>query len=175
MADSFTACLAFVIKAEGGWSDDPHDAGGCTMVGVTLPSLQGWKHDHTLTCDDLRLVTAQEISDLYYQTFWLPCHGQIMAAGVDLMVFDAGINMGLGRSIKILQRCLDLTIDADGIIGMQTIAALIKIEPSALIEALARAQIAFYQSLPSFSNFGHGWINRVNARHAAAIAMMSLS
>ena len=36
MDRNFTRAPALVLKAEGGWSDNPADPGGATMRGVTL-------------------------------------------------------------------------------------------------------------------------------------------
>jgi len=36
MADRFDACLAFTLREEGGYVDDPADPGGATNMGITL-------------------------------------------------------------------------------------------------------------------------------------------
>lgn len=43
MRDNFAACLAETLSHEGGWADDPRDAGGATMKGVTLATYRRWK------------------------------------------------------------------------------------------------------------------------------------
>ena len=37
--DRFAVCLAEVLRQEGGYVDDAHDAGGATNLGVTLATL----------------------------------------------------------------------------------------------------------------------------------------
>ena len=173
MANNFAPCLAFVLKAEGGWSDNPNDPGGCTMHGITLASYQEWKHNLALTCSDLHVISETEVTDFYYDEYWIPSHGASMPLGVDLMVVDAGVNMGLGRSAKILQAQVGVT--ADGAIGPATLTAVLAIEPTILIDALTQAQINFYYGLADYAIFGQGWINRVNAREAAALVMSKIA
>jgi lysozyme family protein len=173
MADTFTQCLSFTLLYEGGWADDPRDNGGCTMRGITLPSYQSWKHNSRLTCGDLRLISSQDVSNFYHEMMWLPSHSQVMPVGVDLMVFDAGVNMGVSRSIKLLQQGLHLT--TDGQVGPATIGAVLTAESTDLIAILANVQEVFYRAIPSFVDFGHGWLNRLAARKTKALAMMQMS
>jgi lysozyme family protein len=171
MADSFSTCLDFTLQAEGGWVDDPRDAGGCTQHGITLSVFREWKDDPQLTCDDLQVITSDEINAFYQEMFWLPIHAQSLPLGVDLMIFDAGVNMGVSRSVKILQSILNVTVD--GAIGIQTLAATFQIAPITLITSLAIAQTKFYESLSNFDRFGTGWLNRVHTRQLAATDMVS--
>lgn len=173
MADTFPTCLAFTLQHEGAWSNDPRDPGGCTMQGITLPSFQQWKQICTLGCDDLRAITPSDVQAFYLAMQWQPLDAQNLPLGVDLMVFDAGVNMGIGRSAKILQQ--QIGVADDGVIGPATMTAVLAVEPATLIASLASAQTVFYHALADFSVFGTGWINRVNARQAAAVAMMSTS
>jgi Glycosyl hydrolase 108 len=40
MADNFDTCLAFTLKAEGGYSDNSADPGGPTNMGITLATYR---------------------------------------------------------------------------------------------------------------------------------------
>jgi lysozyme family protein len=48
MADMFDACLAFTLREEGGYVDDPADIGGATNMGITLASYRQWSDDPAL-------------------------------------------------------------------------------------------------------------------------------
>ena len=85
------------------------------------------------------------------------------------MVFDASVNLGIGRSAKFLQAALGITVD--GSIGPQTVAAVKSRAASDLIGELAARRLAFYQTLPNFSHFGGGWTNRVHQVQDHALAM----
>jgi lysozyme family protein len=173
MADTFAECLAFTLGEEGGWSNNPRDPGGCTIAGVTLPSYQDWKQNHALTCNDLQLISHADISDFYQTMYWQTTSAQTLPPGVDLMVFDAAVNMGVSGSVKLLQT--QVNVVADGDIGPITLAAVSAIAPVILVADLAQAQTVFYQTLSDFAVFGTGWLNRITARQTAAIAMLSTS
>jgi lysozyme family protein len=42
MTDRFDICLAFTLKTEGGYVDNPADPGGATNMGITLATLRQW-------------------------------------------------------------------------------------------------------------------------------------
>jgi lysozyme family protein len=78
--------------------------------------------------------------------------------------------MGAFRAAKILQAALGVT--ADGVIGRATIAAATAADPVELLESFSLGKEAFYQSLPTFSTFGKGWLNRVAHVQDAAEQMI---
>jgi Glycosyl hydrolase 108 len=43
----FDACMPFIFKAEGGYSDNPADPGGPTNYGITLATLRAYEGDRT--------------------------------------------------------------------------------------------------------------------------------
>src|SRR5262249_32887410 len=95
-------------------------------------------------------------------------------AGVDLSVFDFGVNAGTWRSARILQRALGFTGDeVDGCIGPETLGAAGKVDTRTLIESLFSRQERYYRSLEEFPIFVQGWLNRPEARRDAALAMLS--
>jgi lysozyme family protein len=171
--DNFQQILTFVLKEEGGWSDNPNDEGGCTMQGITLASYRAWKNNPNLTCAQLYVVSAPEVTNFYHDQYWVPTLAQQLPAGVDLMVVDAGVNMGVSRSVKLLQK--QVGVDEDGVMGPSTINAVLNIEPAILVDSLAQTQTTFYHDLAGYAIFGAGWINRVNARHSTAVSMLMIS
>ena len=48
MPDRFDACLAFTLREEGGYVDDPADPGGATNMGITLATYRQWSDDPAL-------------------------------------------------------------------------------------------------------------------------------
>lgn len=173
MADSFPTCLAFTLREEGGWIDNPLDPGGATNCGITLASFRDWKQNPLLECSDLRAIGADQVHEFYYTVFWLAMEAPNLPLGPDLMLFDQAVNSGVSRSIKILQGVLDIPIDGE--IGPLTLAAVLAVDPAVLVTSLTAAQIVFYQNLAEFTVFGTGWIKRVEARQIAATALMTVS
>jgi lysozyme family protein len=183
--DNFIPCVTFTFQEEGGYSDTPGDPGGATNYGITLNTLQSWVNQHSVTqgdgtleqgqavtptdVQDLTLATAQQI---YQTNYWNVMSCGSLAKGVDLMVFDFGVNAGPGTSGKELQQIVGTTVD--GQIGPITVAAAAKLSPGALITALKAAHLAYYQGLSGFAEFGNGWTNRLNACAALAAQMAAV-
>ena len=167
MTEQFTACLAFTLSQEGGFVDNPQDPGGATNLGITLAVLQDWR-DENCTAEDVRALTRVMVQPIYGARYWNPVQGDRLPSGIDLMVFDHGVNCGPPRAAAMLQSLLH--VPADGHIGPMTLAALAKVSPGPLIPALHAAQRAFYLGLHN-AEFERGWLNRTDARQAAALAI----
>jgi len=45
MADIFDICLAFTLRQDGGYVDDPADPGGATNMGIILATYREWSED----------------------------------------------------------------------------------------------------------------------------------
>jgi lysozyme family protein len=167
-ATNFNACLAFVLSAEGGYVDDPLDPGGATNLGITLRVLSEWRHT-AVTKIDVQNLTREEAGAIYRARYWNVVRGDDLPVGVDLMVFDAGVNLGTGRSARMLQAAVGAA--EDGAIGPETLGAVGHHDPSDLISTLANTREAYYRSLPTFSHFGAGWTARVNRVRELALRM----
>jgi lysozyme family protein len=168
METNWNACLAFVFSVEGGYTDDPMDPGGATNLGITLDELSVWRHS-AVTKGDVMNLGRDEAGAVYRANYWNAMRCADLPAGVDLMVFDAAVNTGNGRSAKFLQAACRTAVD--GAIGPRTLAAAHARPAAALIAALAAARLAFYQGLPTFSHFGHGWTDRVQQAQSHALQM----
>ena len=173
MADTFDSCVAFTLREEGGYVDNPADPGGATNMGVTLATLRDWSDDPNLGPAQVQAMTVRTARAIYRSLYWNPLRADALPAGVDLSVFDMGVNAGTWRSARLLQRALGFTGDEiDGCIGPETLGAAAKADPTTLVDDLAERQAAFYRSLAEFPIFGEGWLNRCRARKEAALAMI---
>ncbi len=173
MADTFGSCVAFTLREEGGYVDNPADPGGATNMGVTLATLRQWSDDPNLGPAQVQAMTVRTARAIYRSLYWNPLRADALPAGVDLSVFDMGVNAGTWRSARLLQRALGFAGDeVDGCIGPETLGAAAKAEPATLVNDLAERQAAFYRSLAEFPIFGEGWLNRCRARNEAALAMI---
>jgi lysozyme family protein len=173
MADTFPLCLAFTLKAEGGYVDNPADPGGATNLGITLATYREWADDPVLGPRQLRDIAGTTARAIYRSLYWNPLRADDLPAGVDLSVFDMGVNAGIWRSARLLQRALDFTgNDVDGSIGPKTLAAAAHWNARSLIDDLAERQAEYYRGLVNFPVFGDGWLARTKARQSAALAMI---
>ena len=158
MLSNFPASLALILKSEGGFVNHPRDPGGMTNLGVTRNVWRDWvKRD--VDEAEMRSLTPELVAPLYKARYWDACKCDDLMLGIDYCVFDAAVNMGPFRAAKLLQTALGVT--ADGVIGRATIAATTAADPTELLEAFNQSKEEFYQSLPTFSTFGKGWLNRV--------------
>lgn len=163
----FDNCLAFVLKREGGYCDHPADKGGATNKGVT----QAVYDDYRTRAGKGRLpvsgISSDEVRDIYFIRYWLPCKAGSLPSGVDLAHFDASVNHGVRQAALFLQRALG--VQDDGIIGPKTIAAAMADEQAGLSHNVVAAMIDerkdFYWMLvekdPTQEAFIEGWLNRL--------------
>ena len=167
----FEVCVAFTLRPEneGSYVNNPADPGGPTNFGITLDGLSEWRGCPCSAADVQRLTLA-EAREIYHARYWQTIAGNNLAPGLDLMVFDFGVNHGPGSAVKMLQRLIGAK--QDGAAGPNTIkrATCQGIVLRARIAALASAQQAFYASLNN-QTFGKGWVARTKRREAAALLL----
>jgi lysozyme family protein len=163
----FDRCLAVVLRLEGGYADDPRDAGGPTNRGVTLAEL-GEALGHEASARDLEALTPAEAGEIYRARYWAPSRCADLAAGLDLMMLDTAVNMGPGAAARLLQETLGL--QADGALGPRTLAAAGAADPARTIGMFAARRAERYRRLAGFSTFGRGWLNRLETVRAQAMA-----
>lgn len=160
--DNFTSCLAFVLQAEGGYSDNPADPGNWTGGIVGAGELRGTKCGVSAAAYpalDIRNLTQQKIETIYRQDYFAPVRGDSLPLPLAMVAFDAAVNAGVSRSIIWLQQSAGVV--ADGVLGDKTISALDTGNALELAgEALAR-RLDFYARSPGWGSFGLGWARRV--------------
>ena len=166
---SFADCLPIVLASEGGSVDDPQDPGGATNLGITLATLSSWL-GRPATIAEVQALTPGAVAPIYQADYWNAAHCGDCPAGVDLMVFDAAVNQGVGRAIRALQAAVGVV--ADGGFGPATLAAVRAADPATTVNTIAASRGVFYRSLPTFPHFGKGWLARVARTQAAALKMI---
>jgi hypothetical protein len=171
-ASRFDACMPFIFKAEGGYSDNPADPGGPTNFGITLATLRAYEGNPNLTADDVKRLTPAVAREIYRTAYWNRMQCGALPAGLDLEVFDFGVNSGPAESVKTLQGLVGVT--QDGSVGPITLAAVRQFNVGDLIGRFAQARLAFYQSL-NMPEFEQGWATRVAQIQTAATNMLDAS
>jgi len=169
-----------VLRREGGFSNDPADAGGETRYGITAAVAR--LHGYGGPMRSLPLATARLI---YRKTYWekpqLDAVAQLTPR-VAAILFDTGVNMGVVVAVSFLQRALNAMnrgardypdVQADGLIGAATLAALTGFLAhrgptgdavlAKSVEALRGARyVALAEARPANETFVYGWIsNRI--------------
>jgi lysozyme family protein len=168
MQSSYDEALKHVLVHEGGYTNDPHDPGGPTNYGITIyDARKYWKHDATAA--DVRAMPLSVAKDIYKSKYWDAMHCDDLPAGVDYSVFDYGVNSGIGRAPKVLQRCLGVAVD--GVIGPVTIAAAKAADPHKIVICVNDERLAFLKALRTWPHFGVGWGRRVAEVKAISLRM----
>ncbi|AKR57111.1 hypothetical protein XM25_15175 [Devosia sp. H5989] len=163
------AVLAETLAYEGGWSDHPSDPGGATMKGITLAVFRRYRPGANK--EQLRAISAADVERIYRDGYWAPVRGDDLPEGVDLTVFDYGVNSGPSRSARDLQRIVGATVD--GKIGPATIALVKASAPRTVIKAHCARRLGFVQSLAIWNTFGKGWARRIAGIEARALSWVS--
>ena len=166
---NFSECLKLVLHHEGGYVNHPKDPGGETNMGVTkrvYEEFGGTKDMKDLEFEDV-MQSIKRIIGIELKQMTFP--------GLDLCVFDFGVNAGTGRAAKYLQSLVGAT--ADGAIGpntLKTVEVYVQIEGiEATIEAYQKNRQGYYEKLKTFETFGRGWTRRTNETTEAALKMIS--
>ena len=169
MINNYEFSLAQVLKSEGGYVNNPKDPGGETNMGVTKAAWSTWLK-RTILPGEMAQLTHADIIPFYKALYWDKSYCNQLPTGIDYMVFDASVNMGVGQSIRLLQRSLGCV--PDGVIGPNTMKAINDADVKTLIDKFSAQKEMFYKSLATFATFGKGWLRRVAEVKQIALSML---
>ena len=144
---SFEQAVALVLKHEGGYVNDPRDPGGETRFGISKRAYPD--------VDILRL-TEDEAKAIYRRDYWNTLRPDEIPEALAICVFDAAVNMGRDKAIRLLQRACGVA--QDGVMGGNTIAAA-----NRLVDPVVRfsaERVIAYTGIRGFDTFGKGWLRR---------------
>ena len=165
---NYDKCLETILHHEGGYVNHPEDPGGETNMGVTKRVYEDFGGTK-----DMKDLGFDDVAPIYKQNYWDRVKGDNLPIGLDLCVFDFGVNAGTGRSAKYLQSLIGTTVD--GGIGPNTLQAVdAYVEEVGIEEAIRSFQQKrqdFYESLDTFKTFGRGWTRRVDETTELVISM----
>ena len=193
MNASFDECQNFVLRWEGGLTDDAADSGGLTNFGVSMAYLQDLARAEpafvrsvlgsaVVTRSTIRSLTKAQAAALFRHSFWEPPRCGELPRAVALCVYDMSVNHGRGNAGRIVQRACNAALEGltplavDGAIGPLTRARLQRMETAAGIRSIAERRRLFYKAIvaskPSQKVFLRGWLNRADAMEKQALAWL---
>lgn len=160
----FEKAFKTTIEHEGGYSNDPDDAGGETKFGI---SKRAYPH---LNIANLTLDEAKQIyKDAYYHKLY-----DALDEVIAIELFDTSVNMGQKTAKMMLQSALNLLnrnelnfkdLVVDGIIGKKTISACFAVDSKKLLKTLNGLQFCKYKEIvendPTQEKWFNGWLSRV--------------
>jgi lysozyme family protein len=170
MDADYNDALAFVLRWEGGFVDDPNDHGGRTMKGVTQKVYDAWRVSQGKAAGaDVKGISDAEVNAIYMNNYWKTAFCSPLLAHLDFVQFDTAVNMGPVRAVKMLQQAVGVGVD--GRFGPQTQNACDACNPPDTVAQYCAIREALYRQFaqaPGQGRFLAGWLNRLNALRAAA-------
>ena len=145
-----------ILKAEGGFVNDPDDPGGPTNYGVKLKTRKRLGHDLNqdgrVDIADLKQLSSTQAVQIFVQDYFYKPQIDQLPHMLHAPVFNMYVNAG-SHAVKVLQRTLiqfDMDITVDGVIGPITIAATqtaARRAPDHLVDAYGIERVNYYLSL----------------------------
>ena len=151
-----------IIEIEGGYDNDPDDAGGETKYGISKRSYPN---------EDIKNLTPERAIEIYTRDWWNPLNlSSIQDQTTANLVFRFAVNSGKGTAVKMLQECLNTfvpiipSVTVDGVLGQRTLQAINNIRTIRLHDTFRVASCKYYLDLvtrkPSQKKYFQGWIKR---------------
>ncbi len=166
---NFDISFEITSRNEGGYTKDPHE----TWMGIDRaeqPGWEGWSIVDTMKgqsdfphCLSSNNDLLRSVRDFFRVHFWQPVKGdEITAQEVADKLYDAGVNMGVGTAIRLMQGALGLTVD--GIVGPHTIEAMNGADPADALSRFKDLRIAHYKEIvenhPEDEKYLDSWVAR---------------
>ena len=166
----FDKALAFVLRQEGGYVNDPDDPGGATNYGVTQKAFDRWLASIGREPYPVKEIVSSDVRLFYHDWYWVATKADEMDWPLQLVFFDGAVNKGAVKHLheqdtmsRLLQRAAG--VDVDGMVGPKTLAAAKDVSPHDLLWA----RVGFYRRLAKrkrrLLKFLPGWIRRMENLH----------
>lgn len=164
--DRFGKIFDYLLKVEGGYSNDKYDAGGKTKYGIIESEAR--KYGYKGHMRDMPIDIARDIyNKKYYHKNGLDT---LKSDKIALSVCDFIVNSGNWGAKKAQATLNELGFDlkVDGILGDKSLEALNKVDENKFLEKYHDLQRRFYRAIvtnkPSQKVFLKGWLNRVDRK-----------
>jgi lysozyme family protein len=169
---NFDACCAVTLDFEGGNDDDPHDPGGRTSRGILQREWNKYRTTHPGRPADVFKAPQADVVAIYRDQYWAPVSGELWPRGVDLVVYDAGVNSGIGKALAWSRVMLSVgaatpSLREMAVLCQRRVAESASIAPE-LIRKFCARRMSFLQALGTWRYFGKGWTDRVTKIEAIA-------
>ena len=141
--------IKLLLKAEGGYVNDPYDPGGETNFGISKRSYPN---------EDIAAMTPERASELYKRDYWTPIQGDKLPDKMAVVLLDSAVNQGVMTAITLLQ--VSLKLHVDGIMGPKTLSAIERSgDLGVWLFLLHRAQR--YMRTRNVERYGFNWGTRL--------------
>ena len=165
--DRFDKIFDYLLKVEGGYSNDKHDKGGKTKYGIIEEEARNFGYK-----GDMQDLTKDFAKNIYLKKYYLGNKmDKVVNDKVALSICDWTVNSGK-NAIKNAQSVLNLLTNVrlteDGIIGNKTLKVLNSINSEEFLEVYHNYQRIYYRAKvaddKTQEKFLTGWLNRVDSK-----------
>lgn len=153
---AFLKVIPFIMQNEGGYVNDPNDAGGETNFGISkarYPEL------------NIATLTEAQAKELYYRDYYLKFGlDKVQDIAKKTTLLDFLVNSGKAPFIiqETLNKYFNNSLAIDGKIGPLTLDSINKAPKIEFIEKLNIERLNYLKTLSSWEFFGNGWTKRVS-------------
>ncbi|WP_369713424.1 glycosyl hydrolase 108 family protein [Leptotrichia sp. HSP-342] len=165
--DRFEKIFDYLLKVEGGYSDDKHDKGGKTKFGIIEEVARDFGYK-----GDMQDLTIDFAKNIYLKKYYLGNKlDKVINDKVALSICDWAVNSGRNgtKNAQIaINQLTNANLDVDGIIGSKTLEALNSADPEKFLEVYHNLQRIYYKGKVEADRtqegFLTGWLNRVQRK-----------
>ena len=163
----FERIFNYLLKVEGGYSDDKHDKGGKTKYGIIEEEARDFGYK-----GDMQDLTIDFVKNIYLKKYYLGNKlDKVVNDKVALSICDWAVNSGRNgtKNAQIaINQLTNANLDVDGIIGNKTLEALNAADPEKFLEVYHNLQRIYYKGKveadKTQEDFLAGWLNRVQRK-----------
>lgn len=154
----FDRAVEIIFKVEG-YDKVIVDEGGLTKWGISKNANPDV---------DIANLTRAQAKAIYKARYWDPVRCDDMAWPLNLCVFDAAVNQGVGPAARMLQAAVGVA--QDGILGIKTMARVNALPPKELGASYMAKRALRYVGTKNFDKYGYGWFARLFRVAAASVS-----
>ena len=165
--ERFERIFDYLLRVEGGYSDDENDKGGKTKYGITEEEARDFGYK-----GNMQDLTKDFAKNIYLKKYYLGNKlDKVVNDKVALSICDWTVNSGRNgtKNAQIaINQLTNANLDADGIIGNKTLEALNSADPEKFLEVYHNLQRIYYKGKVEADRtqegFLTGWLNRVQRK-----------
>ena len=165
--DRFEKIFDYLLRVEGGYSNDENDKGGKTKYGIIKEEARDFGYK-----GDMQDLTIDFAKNIYLKKCYLGNKlDKVVNDKVALSICDWAVNSGRNgtKNAQIaINQLTNANLDVDGIIGNKTLEALNAADPEKFLEVYHNLQRIYYKGKVEADRtqerFLTGWLNRVQRK-----------
>ena len=165
--DRFEKIFDYLLRVEGGYSDDKNDKGGKTKYGIIEEEARDFGYK-----GNMQDLTKDFARNVYLKKYYLGNKlDKVVNDKVALSICDWAVNSGRNgtKNVQVaLNQINGSDLVVDGIIGNKTLEVLNATDPGKFLEVYHNLQRIYYRSKieadSTQERFLTGWLNRIERK-----------